>query len=385
MSRCAAVLAAAVALLVLPASAPAVIKEAEYRVVLEANLEWKLAGKVEAEHGPDYSTFQVEATGRIEATIDDVLFRNGKLITDGHSGGSVFRLTGGGDTNFHRWVTIPNPPHWETEHGFCDVVEDRVSAGDASIANVSDTLRVRFGNRVFGAVSCPVGPSFWVDMANSPGVDEYTFDTFFDLPEEAIGAGLIIQNVAAKPLQRSPGFCPGSEMTGSPADSCEFDWSGTVRFEKTGGWEYGEDAPPLEEQLEQLADEQEEEAIYDVLFPPQVAPDPPADTPVIPAVAGVVPGAATLRSGTVAFTARCPAGCRGVAAIIGARRGKARAAGTLARLRFTVPAGDPRTITLRLPARARRALKRARGARVAVTLTPPDGRPLKATLPLRRR
>ncbi len=129
-----ATIVAAAAALLGATPAAAVIKEAEYRVVIDATAHWKLARKIEERTGSNYSRVQIEASAHFDATIENVLFRDGKLITDGHWGKAHFNLNGSGDTNYFRWVTNPQPPHFETQHGFCNAQDDRFGAGTASIS-----------------------------------------------------------------------------------------------------------------------------------------------------------------------------------------------------------------------------------------------------------
>jgi hypothetical protein len=186
------------------------------------------------------------------------------------------------------------------------------------------------------------------------------FEQRFELPREAIGSGRIVQFVKPQAGQTIPARCPGySQATGEKCTAA-MQWSGSITFTKI------DDASPVAP-----------------LVPPPAQPtrfDGPAAVedllaPLVPLKAKVGKGAKT-----VSFTASCPSGCTGTAAVSAV--GRARAAKARKKLRFKVAAGAPRTVRLRLPAAVRRKLRGARRARLAVTMRAPGAAPKRTTLTL---
>ncbi len=189
------------------------------------------------------------------------------------------------------------------------------------------------------------------------------FDQVFDLPPEAVGAGKVVQLVKPQPGQVIPVQCPGYSQEQGERCTSKLEWSGQVVFTKIG----------------ETRDE------GDDLIAPLVPPGPAPERDDSDLIAPLVPAKASVdRAGrTVSFRAGCAGGCTGTATITaGAGARAARAAATrrpLATLRFRVAAGAPRTVRLRLPAKARAALRRTRRATLAIALRPFRGDAVRRT------
>jgi hypothetical protein len=182
-------------------------------------------------------------------------------------------------------------------------------------------------------------------------VGKHTFDTEFTLPQEVFGMGYIEQLLPVKVVEGER--CPGRQYE---TTECRIEWSGKVTLRKL--WENrftsdGAPAPPSTAPGDDPTDR---------LVPLVPAPQPPSssddDVELAPLVeqnsAKLSPGA---RSASVTVT--CASGCSGTLAVLPAV-GRARAAGAktpqvLARKRFTVRAGRPKTISVKLGSKARRA------------------------------
>ena len=209
------------------------------------------------------------------------------------------------------------------------------------------------------------------------------YDTFFEMPHEAIGMGKIIQLLDKTVTGTS---CPGY---GDSTDSCTLKWKATVTFVRTFHAESGEPevkpAPPGEQQeqmpppLDPTVPEIDESDLPELPGKPPESDDDDLFIP-LPGSAKLAPSAA---SATVAVL--CPAGCKGVAVATPlARRARAAAAAKpLARTRFSAKPGARRTVTLRFGAKARRAIRRAGGVRIALSVTPAGGAPIRRTAVVR--
>jgi hypothetical protein len=347
---------AAGAALSLPATASAFVDD-EYRVEFDVYAYWALT-RFEDRGGHDTSRLNASAWARLQATIDNVLFRDGKLVSADAWSNAKLTVDGGGTGTETRWNEAEQ--RVETTKGTCVASPGIEVAGMARLRRDldsspeetgGDNLVARFADDVLVAMSCDKTPSSTFVFSTAYGPGSATFETFFDLPGEAIGMGTIIQNVQSKFFQQSPAYCPGHDPA---TESCEFNWQGTVRFTQTGHWDYGE--LPLDDEP----------------TPVSPAPSAPPTTPDTPSVgAPTPPRRATLsaRGDRVSFVAACPTGCRGTAVLT---TGRARAA-ALRRLRFRVPAGGPRTVTVTVPRRLRKALRRSRTVRLQLTLTPVGG------------
>lgn len=198
----------------------------------------------------------------------------------------------------------------------------------------------------------------------------HTFDLAFSLPRDILGMGYIEQLVGPKRLTGAdcPGFLEG-ETT-----ECVMEWSGKVELRKLSERTTGAPAP---------------------------APAPtPAPTPVAEEEDWLVPlvpakGATVSKDGkTAAVKVTCASGCAGEIALIPLTGGKAGRAGAapkrgpkaLAKKRFTLAAAPgARTIKLKLPAKARKALKKAKKAKLKITFTEPQRSVKTLTVKLPRR
>jgi hypothetical protein len=191
-------------------------------------------------------------------------------------------------------------------------------------------------------------------------------DLNWDVPYEALGKDYIEHLVAPYDGQTTGKNCPG--LTDDRTVTCELQWSGKVVMRKVqpeGGGATGAGG-----------------GTGTVITPPatgQGTPQPPATPPVVPpAKPGTTVPSSTPAPGVsrarvardrrhVTFTVTCPKGaaCRGTATPKG---GKA--------VRFSLPAGRSKAITVTLP----RALRRGATATVSVAVTPKGGKPLRRTL-----
>lgn len=221
----------------------------------------------------------------------------------------------------------------------------------------------------------------------SPGTGRTNaYETFFEMPHEAVGMGKIIQLLDRTVTGTS---CPG--YTEEQTDSCTLTWKATVTFVRTFHAESGEPgvkpappgeqtpppapAPPVQEPVE-LGPE-------DLPLPPRRdEPAPTLEDLFIP-----LPGSARLApSGARAtVTVVCPTGCQGtaVARPAGARARAAGAAKPLARTRFRAKPGVETVVALRLGARARRAVRRAGGVKITLDAAPKGGARVRRTVVVR--
>jgi hypothetical protein len=205
------------------------------------------------------------------------------------------------------------------------------------------------------------------------------YETFFEMPHEAVGMGKIIQLIDRTVTGTS---CPG--YTDS-TDSCTLKWKATVTFVRTFHAEVGEPEvkpAPQEEQAPAPPSPPAPKDDLDDLFIP--LPDPPDsdDDLFVP-----LPGSAKLApSGASASVAvLCPTGCTGTAVATPLARGARAAAArkALARTRFAAKPGRRTTVRLRFGARARRAVRRAGGVRIALSARPRGSAPARHTVTLR--
>jgi hypothetical protein len=406
----AATLATAAAL---PAAAPAEdgYRETEYRADVTVDGSWTYHRK---ETWGDRNTDEVTANLDFvaKASIDDVLFRNGALATPERWG---FGTTTGTGSAVHK-VTRPVPAtgSLETTTSTCDVGAGsdqyaELRSAPSTAGHVGLTVRLARGMQVAMSSPCAdrIGASGMMDNPFAPfggGV----FDKTIQLPHEVIGFGEVTELLEAGSTQRSPAVCPGKDAF---TDECAFAWTATVKLVRTGGEHYDPaqqpkpptpPKPPVDPRAEAVAwavdqygkdepakvDPRAEAVAHAV---DQYVVDPPMD-----ARAQILSEVIDQYSREVELELGCTNGCSGTAEIIpGAAAGGGTAtprafaaakAKPVARIAFKVPAGKPRKIRLRLPAKARKALARARRGTVRVTLRPRRGGPVaRRTLVLRRK
>jgi hypothetical protein len=199
--------------------------------------------------------------------------------------------------------------------------------------------------RVAFASTCEGGmypPTSQLPMAVAEGA---TTQRFF-LPREATRMGKIIQLVNAGPDQKD--HCALQLL-----DTCAFDWSGTLTFEFAGYLDKVDDGTIDED---------------DLPMPPGPKPAEPDDLDdvLIP-----MPGKAKVGKGgkSASLKLRCAAACSGTVKAFPVRGAKASAAvrKALASKRFSAPAGEPVTVTLRFRGKARRAVRRAGAVKLVAT------------------
>jgi hypothetical protein len=385
------ILLTALALLA-PTAAQAAV-EVEYRVDFEAAGEWEL--DYELRDGKNRFIRGLDAKARYAGTLDGVVFRDGRLVGE-RIAMPTFEAEGGGLTT--DWAWHDQLQQYTIRDGACLGEQDSFAVGLSRLrrdprprpGSTGESLELRIAELGYVFFECQVHESFDVDLAIW-GPNEYlTWNARFELPSEAIGMGKIIQHISADPNQRSPNHCPGRVNTADVhSQTCKFNWTGKVTFTKVRetadtpppGEGDGLDVPPPAGGSPLAQAPPGGPAPAGAQQPPPVDEKPPA------AGNPRVTGAASLSSNAdrLSFFASCPTGCAGRAAI-SASGAKARAAAVLARVRFTVPAGDRSRVTVKLPRKARAALRRVRRAKVALTLVPRGGgAPAKQTLAIRRR
>ena len=209
----------------------------------------------------------------------------------------------------------------------------------------------------------------------------HAYETFFEMPHEAVGMGKIIQLLNKTVTGTS---CPNYNELGT--DSCTLKWKATVTFVRTFHAEIGEPevkpAPPEEQPAPPAPPSDPPIDPEELPVPPKPAPLPEDDDDLfIP-----LPGSAKLAPGNASATVAvlCPTGCKGTAtATPKGGRARSAAAKALARTRFTARPGVRTTVRLRFPNRARRAIRRAGGVKIALDVAPPGGAPIRRTVVLR--
>jgi hypothetical protein len=360
-------LIAAALLLAAPAAAGAAT-EVRYDVVLEGSGSWTNIQHTADEFGREWTQRTTLNIG-VHAVAPGVVFRDGRLA-DKAEVDNAMTITG--------TTKIINVSDDGTTTAQCTASSAAASGRSTLMPDLltpldgSEALVIRATDDIAPAWECTgeltLGPGGFdtSSILGDPG--DGPMDAQFTLPPEAIGQGKVIQLVSGAPDtadQRCPGW---DERT----VECTGGWEGQLTFTRVGS-----DAAPAP-------------VIDDDLLAPLVPPAPPSPPQItVDDLAPLVPPAKARlsRSGkTVSFSAGCSAGCRGTAALtVGPAGGRAAAAArTVARLRFKLAPGAPRTVTLRLPARARKALRRARRGTLAVTLRPPAGAARTVKLALKR-
>lgn len=360
---------AACALGVPAASQAAPIYEVTYDVGFEATIDYEHIYKV----GDEFDSTEVNQSApiRVHGTVDTVTFRNGRLLNARPWGLAEYEATGGGATKIHDWYNVVDD-RMERDTSACTtgsgvyagqiILDDDPDA--PPVAGGGEAMQVRFGEMVQAFFNCTgeAGGLDGVSLANpyeQMPLGDGILDGDFELPAEAIGMGTIIQHINAPVAHRSPQYCPGQ---GGHSISCTYNWQGKLTFTKTEEHQYGiEDLPPGYEQPQQGQQQTQQ--------PQQPAGD---DDDLIVPLVPVAPKTAKLVGNRLTFPVTCPAGCLGVAKV-GAVKQK-----------FSV-AKTAKKVTLKLPAKARKALKKASKPKVKLTLTPKGGgAPVRATVRVKR-
>ena len=349
-----------------PAAAQAApIYEVTYKVAFEAIIDYEHV-YADDDDPLDAKRAEVAAPMKVTGEIDPVTFRNGKLLVDNPWGTATYESTGGGALLTHDvWNTLEQK--MDHRSSACDAGSG-VQGGSVVIGHDPDAppiagaqrMRVRFAENVYAFFNCTgdAGSLEGIDLANPYQMPfgEGILDGDFDLPNEAIGMGTIIQNVSAPVAHRSPQYCPGKH---SLTESCTYNWQGKITFTRTEEHQYGiEDLPPGYGQPQQGSQQ------------PQTQ-QPGSDDDLIVPLVPTAPRTARLVGNRLTFPVTCPAGCVGVARVGAVKQ------------RFTV-AKSAKKVTLKLSAKARKALKKASRPRVTLTLTPRGGAPVRATVRVKR-
>ncbi|HEX8120726.1 MAG TPA: hypothetical protein VF549_05590 [Solirubrobacteraceae bacterium] len=401
--------------LALPTAAPAEqYRETEYRADIEVKGEWNFHRK-EAYGDRQVDEVTASANFSAKASIEYVLFRNGALVTPERWAPSTVTTTGSairketrpkpGDTHVLDTITS------NCDAGAVGAMPAQLRKGTNTAGHVGLVMRLT-ASIGMNAGDCAerVGGSPMADDPYSP-IGGDTFDKSIQLPSEVIGFGEITEFLQAGSTQKSPAVCPGKDAF---TDECTFTWTATVKFVRTGGdlYDPAQQPPPPPPSDVNTGMDPRAEAISAAVA--QYARDNP--TPVDPRAeavshaveeygkhmyddprAQIISDAVAQYSRYVELELGCTNGCSGTGEITPAGGGaKPRAAGgavafaagkakPIARVKFTVPAGKPRKIRIRIPAKARAALKRVSRATMKVTLKAKKGGPTSTrTLVLRR-
>jgi len=356
----------------LPAAANASITYVQYDVEAQATLQHK--------HGYLFTTSWEQATtnvdlnSKLRSKIGTVTFRDGHLFSSAQ-GPATAESTGTAkgthtsrDGSGSRACT-PAPGAKPSGQGTLE--EEQLTPLGAAGLNVRVADDVAVDWSCTGDPQVAAMPSY--PMTSNPGtVGAGSLDAGFQIPHEAIGYGKIIQNIAG------PGgaFCAGAELPHTT--SCQYSWTGQVTLTKTGETVIptgpdGRPVPPSGSSLDDL--------IVPLVPTGSSKGKPSLDDLLVP----LVPASAAktdAKGSSVSFTASCPSGCAGSATLTvgGGAKASAKRGKPAATLRFGVKAGKPRTVKLRMPKKAARALRRARTGRLAVTLKPRRGKSVTRTL-----
>jgi hypothetical protein len=348
------------------ASAAAPVHLVSYRVDIDATITHK--------HVQSYSTSYesgdrtVDTSSKLHAELPQVTFKTGDRIELYSMGEGDASAVTTGKTTAHYRNTATNqsqtctPVGSEDPWGKASIVQDLVTplTGDESVdVRLGDDPRIGWN-----CTDPDIGARPEYDLSqNTEDVGGGSLDANFLVPKEAVGFGKIIQNISGPPAETAT-FCPGKNEGNTR--ECTYGWTGTVTFTKTSETTITEANPPSEADLATGA------------VQTSAAKGKGVAAPTAPGTAS-----ADAKGSTVSFTAACPAGCSGTAALTvphaGASAAKAR---PLATLRFTVKAGTHK-VRLRVPKKAARALRRARGGRLAITLKARGGTATHRTLKVR--
>jgi hypothetical protein len=383
----------AAALAVAGLAAPAVsaaqeIHETEYKAYLQVVAKWKYARDETIAPG-ERDEMTAEATLYATSRIDNILFRDGKLMTTERWSGPTDTLVEGS-----AWHRYQRPDPSKPGRVITEVHNCTPATGPAPLPSLlmdADSQPDHTGLSVRLLSGAPIGLDHCaprirggVEFGNLAGFGAGTFDALIQLPHEVIGMGKVIELVTPLPVQVAPFYCPGKQP--EVTTNCEFSWTGKLTLERTGGWLYDPAKEPPKPQFDPRAD-----AVSKAVeqYGKPVPPPPPPVDPRADAISraveqygkepSIAPRGARQAGDKLTFTAGCPTGCTGTAVFTRGGGAKPRAAATLGRVTFKVPAGKPRKITIRLPRKARRA------GRVAITLTPKSGAPVRATLTVKKR
>jgi hypothetical protein len=413
--------AVAASALAVPASAPAEqYRETEYRADIEVKGEWSFHRK-EAYGDRQVDEVTASANFTSKASIEYILFRNGVLITPERwapptvttDGSAIRKETRPKPGDTHVLETITS----NCDAGAVGALPAQLRPGTNTAGHVGLVMRLTASIGI-SAGDCGerIGGSPMADNPYSP-IGGDTFDKSIQLPNEVIGFGEITEFLQAGSTQKSPAVCPGKDAF---TDECTFTWTATVKFVRTGGDLYDPaqqpppPPPPPPSNVNTGMDPRAEAisaavAQYAAENPTPVDPRAEAISHAVEEYgkhmyddprAQIISDAVEQYSRYVELELGCTNGCSGTGEITPVAGGgaKPRAAGgpvvfaaakskakPIARVKFTVPAGGPRKIRVKLSAKARAALKRVHRATMKVTLKAKKGGPTSTrTLVLRR-
>jgi hypothetical protein len=347
-------------------AAPAASAGSEWSLVFTATGSWDI------ETVSSNSTWREKADFTWRTEMDGITFDDsGRLVAPGHG-----VSTPAGKAWFHNETVIngrtevDDCPYGGAPATWPNYVPKLVA--DASIAgpDAKEVLVLRPFDWLGIEVPCPNRQSQWPETVSYPFASGYPdiqhpFGAYFTMPADALAQGKVIHLVQS--------FAPRANKQCLDAwhPVCSVTWSGEVTLTRK---QY---APPAQKPGEEVAP----------LPPPIVehhAPvkeSAPAPVPAPPAASK-----AKLDRGarSVSTTVTCAAGCTGsIKAFAGGAAPRAVAAAArkaLASRRFVAAAGQATTVSLKLPARARRAVRRAGGVRLVVAMTPAGGAPVTKTV-----
>lgn len=356
---------AALAVAALPAAAEAATtKLVTYEVEADVTLVH--------DHAYSFSTSwekadtSTELVSELHTKLGRLTFRDGLLVTGLTSGPATADSSGVAKGTYVNKVfsgsRLCNPKPGPQPSGQGSIEEEMLTplTGEALNLRIADDVNVDW--TCTGDERVSASPSYAM-TDNSAALGSGPLDAAFEIPRDAMGYGKIIQRIQGP----GRGFCAGAEL--AHTTECLYRWTGEVELTKVG-----EATIPTGSQEPQVDD-----SLLAPLVPPAgKAPAPDLDdllVPLVPASAAK----ADAKGSTVSFTASCPSGCAGTAGLsVGAAKASARK--PAATMRFSVKAGKPRTVKLRLPKKAARALRRTGKGRLAVTLKPKKGKSVKRTI-----
>lgn len=361
-----------------PAAHAVAITETEYAVTAEVKLTY---GHTSVRTEPDGTGSErvTDAVLTMRTTIDDVLFRDGKLQNPDQWGLGDATTTGSGKRVDK---VLDSQNRLQTRTYTCTPEAESV-LGRAILSDNPDMLEplgpgerltMRLAEGLGLEMPCPGTDPVGLMMSGAEPFGQGPLDTDFDLPAEAIGMGKIIQIVHSTPAQEAADRCPGRD---DDTVRCTFSWEGTITFDRTGQTTSG-GTPPAQPAPAMPA---KPPVSDDDLLAPLVPPADDSDllAPLVPAKTASL----SKRGDRLSFKAACPSGCSGTLTIGGAKAAAA-AKKKAATVRFTVKAGKAaRTVTVKLPAAMRKAV-RAKKAAVKLTLKPKGGKAVTRTLAVKR-
>ena len=365
-------------------AAHAAIYEAEYEADLELTATYSHRFFLE-QADPEYQKeVQLEATTTIRAHLENIVFRDGVLLTN------------------HRWTTASQQSSGSahvTDRRW-DPVNHRTIRRDASCAMVSADMPgiatldgaghgpAGQGFKVRFAEAAPIGAECTGDAPAPDALDlgglsgfhapvgQAKLDALFTLPGETIGMGEVVQLVRARDDAKMPAYCPDRRASANEeTEACAFDWTGKITFRRVSENHFYEVWP---EDVPRDGGAPQTPAPPAAPTTPTSPPKPTGPVaPTVPPSTPVPPTRVTVARDGRALTvpASCPRGCTGTAVLTSGAGGAKK---PIATVRFTVKPGA-RTVTVKAP---RKALRRARRAKV--TLTPQGGAPVTVTVAVRR-